>query len=109
MLEKKKRTKYICIKAVNVPWQMLCLKFFSTTIRNRSLQTETRVLKDHLSRGIVGRGSKEHVETTRFLFLQLYQNFTATMIVGTHEKMTSLKQDLEKVRVTSGPGHPPAW
>ena len=28
MLEKKKRTKYICIKAVNVPWQMLCLKFF---------------------------------------------------------------------------------
>lgn len=29
MLEKKKHTKYICINAVNVQWQMLCLNFFS--------------------------------------------------------------------------------
>lgn len=27
MLEKK-HTKYICINAVNVQWQMLCLDFF---------------------------------------------------------------------------------
>lgn len=49
MLEKK-HTKYICINAVNVQWQMLCLDFFfPTTMRNRSLQTETWVLKVHLS------------------------------------------------------------
>lgn len=28
MLEKKERTKYICIKAVNVPRQMLCLNIY---------------------------------------------------------------------------------
>lgn len=56
-------------------------QIFSTTIRNRSLQTETRVLKVHPSPKIVGCGSEGHIETTRFLFLQLYQNFTATMIV----------------------------
>lgn len=80
------------------------VSIFSTTIRNRALQRETWVVQVHLSRGIVGCTSEEHVETTQFLFLQLYQNFTATMIVWTHEKMTSLKQDLEKLGWPRGQG-----
>ena len=81
MLEKK-HTKYICIKAVNVQWQMLCLNFFSTTLRNRSLQTETWVLKVHLSEELWAV-DLSNTETTRLLFLQLYQNFTATMSMNT--------------------------
>lgn len=57
------------------------LSHFSPTTIRKSLQTETQVLKVYPSRGTVGCGSEEHIETTRFLFLQLYQNFTATMIV----------------------------
>lgn len=47
---------------------MFCLNFFfffPITIRDRSLQTETWVLKVHLSRGIVGCGCEEHIETTQ--------------------------------------------
>lgn len=70
-------------------------QYFLPQSETGSLQRETWV-KVPLSRGIVGCRSEGHIETTRFLFLQLYQNFTATMIVSTHGKMTSLKQELEK-------------
>ena len=104
MLEKK-HTKYICIKAVNVQWQMLCLNFFSTTLRNRSLQTETWVLKVHLSEELWAV-DLSNTETTRLLFLQLYQNFTATMSMNTWKN--DFKQDLEKSGWPQGQGSTPA-
>lgn len=107
MLEKKENKIHL-YKGWKCPMANALSQYFLPQSETGSLQRETWV-KVPLSRGIVGCRSEGHIETTRFLFLQLYQNFTATMIVINTWKNDFTQTGVRKVGVTSGPGHLPVW
>ena len=84
------------------------LIFFSTTTRNRSLQTETWVLKVQLSEEL---WAADLNNTQKQLDFSFYNGTRTSQLqwVWTHEKMTSLKQDLEKLGWPQGQGSTLAW
>lgn len=105
---KKKHTKYICIKRCKCPMaNALSRFFFSTTMRNRSLQTGPGFFQVHLSE-VTGLWIWiTHRNNSISLFYNCTRTSLATMSMNTWKN--DFKQDLEKSGWPQGQGSTPAW